>query len=156
MTPAILLLKQAKAPHRLHSYAHDSKTPSYGLEAADKLQLPPAQVFKTLLAHTDTGELIVAIVPVSGTLDLKALAQAAHCKKCDMADPAQAQRSTGYLLGGISPLGQKKALRTFMDASANAFERIYVSAGRRGLEVELAPQDLRSLCDAEYAAIARA
>lgn len=156
MTPAILLLKQAKIAHQLHSYAHDSKTPSYGLEAADKLQLPPAQVFKTLLAQTETAELLVAIVPVSGSLDLKALALAAHCKKCDMADPAQAQRSTGYLLGGISPLAQKKALRSFIDTSANAFERIFVSAGRRGLEVELSPQDLRRLCDAESALIARA
>lgn len=156
MTPAIHLLKQAKVAHRLLSYTHDSKTPSYGLEAADKLQLPPAQVFKTLLAQTDTAELIVAIVPVSGTLDLKALAQAAHCKKCEMADPAQAQRSTGYLLGGISPLGQKKALRTFIDASAAAFAHIYVSAGRRGLEVELSPQDLLRLCTADSVAIARA
>ena len=113
-------------------------------------------MFKTLLAQTDSAELIVAIVPVSGTLDLKALAQAAHCKKCDMADPTQAQRSTGYLLGGISPLGQKKALRTFIDDSANAFEHIFVSAGRRGLEVELSPHDLCRLCDAKSALIARA
>ncbi|MDH5856860.1 Cys-tRNA(Pro) deacylase [Lampropedia aestuarii] len=155
MTPAIHLLKQAKVAHQLHSYTHDSKTPSYGLEAADKLQLPPAQVFKTLLAQTETAELLVAIVPVSGSLDLKALAQAAHCKKCDMADPTQAQRSTGYLLGGISPLAQKKALRSFIDTSADAFERIFVSAGRRGLEVELSPQDLRRLCDATPALIAR-
>lgn len=156
MTPAIHLLKQANIAHRVHSYTHDSKAPSYGLEAAEKLQLPPGQVFKTLLAQTESGELIVAIVAVHNSLDLKALAQAAHCKKCDMAPPEQAQRSTGYLLGGISPLGQKKTLRTFLDISAQAQPRIYVSAGRRGLEVELAPHDLQKLCDGVFAAIGRA
>lgn len=138
MTPAIDLLKKVRAAHTVHSYSHDPKAPSYGLEAAEKLGLAPERVFKTLLAASEKGELLVAVVPVAGTLDLKALAAAAGVKKAEMADPAAAQRATGYLLGGISPLGQKKRLRTFIDASAQDFPSIFVSAGRRGLEVELA------------------
>lgn len=134
MTPALDLLKKVRAEHRVHSYEHDPKAASYGLEAAEKLGLEPAQVFKTLLAASEKGELLVAVVPVVGTLDLKGLAHAAGVKKAEMADPAAAQRSTGYLLGGISPLGQKKRLRTFIDNSAQGFATIYVSAGRRGLE----------------------
>lgn len=111
MTPAIDLLKKARAVHQVHSYTHDPKAASYGLEAAEKLQLPPERVFKTLLAASEKGELLVAVVPVAGSLDLKALAHAAGVKKAEMADPQAAQRSTGYLLGGISPLGQKKRLR---------------------------------------------
>lgn len=155
MTPAIDLLKKAKAEHRVHSYAHDPKAPSYGLEAAEKLDLPPARVFKTLLAASDKGELLVAVVPVAGSLDLKALAQAACVKKADMADPAAAQRATGYLLGGISPLGQKKRLRTFIDSSARAHASIFVSAGRRGLEVELAAAVLAQHTQGSFAAIGR-
>ena len=135
MTPAIDLLKKNRAEHRVHSYQHDPKSASYGLEAAEKLGLDPARVFKTLLASTERNELVVAVVPVAGTLDLKALAQAAGAKKMEMADPAAAQRATGYLVGGISPLGQKKRLRTFIDVSARAHPTVYVSAGRRGLEV---------------------
>ncbi|ARS50151.1 Cys-tRNA(Pro) deacylase [Ectopseudomonas hydrolytica] len=155
MTPAIDLLKKAKAVHRVHSYQHDPKAPSYGLEAAEKLGLAPAQVFKTLLAATEKGELLVAVVPVAGSLDLKALALAAGAKKADMADPAAAQRATGYLLGGISPLGQKKRLRTFIDSSARNHSSIYVSAGRRGLEVELAAEVLAQLTQAGFAEIGR-
>jgi Cys-tRNA(Pro)/Cys-tRNA(Cys) deacylase len=155
MTPAIDLLKKAKAVHRVHSYSHDPKAASYGLEAAEKLDLQPARVFKTLLAASEKGELLVAVVPVAGSLDLKALAQAAAVKKAEMADPASAQRSTGYLLGGISPLGQKKALRTFIDESARQYPSIYVSAGRRGLEVELAAEVLAQLTRATFAAIGR-
>ncbi|MFI8610632.1 Cys-tRNA(Pro) deacylase [Pseudomonas sp. NPDC077649] len=155
MTPAIDLLKKAKAEHRVHSYAHDPKAPSYGLEAAEKLDLPPARVFKTLLAASDKGELLVAVVPVAGSLDLKALAQAACVKKADMADPAAAQRATGYLLGGISPLGQKKRLRTFIDSSAREHGSIFVSAGRRGLEVELAAEVLAQHTQGSFAAIGR-
>ncbi len=143
MTPAIDLLKKARAEHRVHSYEHDPKSASYGLEAAEKLGLEPAQVFKTLL------------VPVAGTLDLKALAQAAGAKKVEMADPMAAQRATGYLVGGISPLGQKKRLRTFIDSSAQAQPSIYVSAGRRGLEVELAPAVLAEHTSAAFAPIGR-
>ena len=155
MTPAIDLLKKAKAEHQVHSYSHDPKTASYGLEAAEKLGLDPARVFKTLLAATDKGELLVAVVPVAGSLDLKALAHAAGAKKADMADPQQAQRSTGYLVGDISPLGQKKRLRTFIDTSARAHPTIHVSAGRRGLEVELAAEVLAQHTQGTFAAIGR-
>ncbi|MGX5218405.1 MULTISPECIES: Cys-tRNA(Pro) deacylase [Pseudomonas] len=155
MTPAIDLLKKAKAPFQVHSYSHDPKTASYGLEAAEKLNLDPARVFKTLLAASEKGELIVAVVPVAGSLDLKALAAAAGVKKADMADPVAAQRSTGYLLGGISPLGQKKRLRTFIDTSAQQFPSIHVSAGRRGLEVELSGAVLAQHTNAQFAAIGR-
>ena len=155
MTPALDLLKKVRAEHRIHSYEHDPKVASYGHEAAEKLGLAPAQVFKTLLASTEKGELLVAVVPVVGSLDLKALAHAAGVKKAEMADPAAAQRSTGYLLGGISPLGQKKRLRTFIDSSAEGFETIYVSAGRRGLEVELAPSVLAEQTRATFANIGR-
>ena len=155
MTPALDLLKKVRAEHHIHSYEHDPKAASYGLEAAEKLGLEPAQVFKTLLASTEKGELLVAVVPVVGTLDLKALASAAKAKKVEMADPAAAQRSTGYLLGGISPLGQKKRLRTFIDSSAESFATIYVSAGRRGLEVELAPAVLAEHTHAVFAPVGR-
>ncbi|MEE4997612.1 Cys-tRNA(Pro) deacylase [Pseudomonas alliivorans] len=155
MTPALDLLKKVRAEHRIHSYEHDPKAASYGLEAAEKLGLEPARVFKTLLASTEKGELLVAVVPVVGTLDLKALAHVAGVKKTEMADPAAAQRSTGYLLGGISPLGQKKRLRTFIDETAMPFETIFVSAGRRGLEVELSAQVLAAHTSATFAAIGR-
>ena len=155
MTPALDLLKKVRAEHHIHSYEHDPKAASYGLEAAEKLGLEPAQVFKTLLASTEKGELLVAVVPVIGTLDLKALASAAKAKKTEMADLAAAQRSTGYLLGGISPLGQKKRLRTFIDQSAESFATIFVSAGRRGLEVELSPAVLAEHTNAIFAPVAR-
>nr|WP_314877396.1 Cys-tRNA(Pro) deacylase [uncultured Pseudomonas sp.] len=155
MTPALDLLKKARAEHRVHSYEHDPKSASYGLEAAEKLGIDPVQVFKTLLASSEKGELLVAVVPVVGTLDLKALAQAAGVKKCEMADPAAAQRATGYLVGGISPLGQKKRLRTFIDQSAQQFATIHVSAGRRGLEVELAAAVLAEHTQGKFAEIGR-
>lgn len=155
MTPALDLLKKARAEHRVHSYEHDPKSASYGLEAAEKLGIDPVQVFKTLLASSEKGELLVAVVPVVGTLDLKALAHAAGVKKCEMADPAAAQRATGYLVGGISPLGQKKCLRTFIDQSAQQFATIHVSAGRRGLEVELAAAVLAEHTQGKFAEIGR-
>ena len=155
MTPALDLLKKVRAEHQVHSYEHDPKAASYGLEAAEKLGLEPAQVFKTLLASSEKSELLVAVVPVVGSLDLKALAHAAGVKKVEMSDPAAAQRATGYLLGGISPLGQKKRLRTFIDQSARVFKTIYVSAGRRGLEVELAPAVLAEHTQATFAEIGR-
>jgi Cys-tRNA(Pro)/Cys-tRNA(Cys) deacylase len=121
-----------------------------------KLGLDPARVFKTLLVASEKGELLVAVVPVAGSLDLKALAQAAAVKKVEMADPHAAQRSSGYLLGGISPLGQKKRLRTFIDDSARQFSSLFVSAGRRGLEVELSAEVLAQHTQAHFAAIGRA
>ena len=155
MTPALDLLKKARAEHHVHSYEHDPKAASYGLEAAEKLGLNPEQVFKTLLASSEKGELLVAVVPVAGILDLKSLAHAAGVKKCEMADPAAAQRATGYLLGGISPLGQKKRLRTFIDQTAQPLTTMFVSAGRRGLEVELAPALLAEHTRATFADIGR-
>lgn len=155
MTPATKLLDKARVAYQLHRYQHDPKAESYGTEAADKLGLDPARVFKTLLTSTDSGELLVAVVPVSGLLDLKALATAAGVKKLAMADPQAAQRSTGYLLGGISPLGQKKALRTFIDNRARDWKTVFVSGGRRGLEIELAANDLATQTRAQFADIGR-
>lgn len=155
MTPAINLLRKAGIAHQVLSYEHDPGAASYGLEAVEKLDLPAHSVFKTLLAASEKNELLVAIVPVAGQLDLKALATAAGCKKCEMADKDAAQRATGYLLGGISPLGQKKRLRSFIDNSAQALPVIHVSAGRRGLEVSLAPQDLAGLISAGWAPIGK-
>ncbi|PKM30385.1 MAG: Cys-tRNA(Pro) deacylase [Gammaproteobacteria bacterium HGW-Gammaproteobacteria-11] len=155
MTPATKLLDKARVAYQLHRYQHDPKAESYGTEAADKLGLDPARVFKTLLTSTDSGELLVAVVPVSGLLDLKALATAAGVKKLAMADPQAAQRSTGYLLGGISPLGQKKALRTFIDNRARDWKTVFVSGGRRGLEIELAADDLATQTRAQFADIGR-
>lgn len=145
MTPAINLLKKKKINYQIHSYEHEPRAASYGLEAAEKLALDPARVFKTLLVQTEAKELLVAILPVKNSLNLKQLASAAKVKKLEMADPQLAQRTTGYLLGGISPLGQKKALRTFVDQSAADFATIFVSAGRRGLEIELQADDLLQL-----------
>src|SRR5450830_1717405 len=156
MTPALDLLKKVRAEHRIHSYEHDPKAASYGLEAAEKLGLDPAQVFKTLLASSEKGELLVAVVPVVGSLDLKALDHAAGVKKVEMADPAAAQRSTGYLLGGISPLGQKKGLRTFIDSTAQPFPTLFVSAWRRVLKVELSAAVLAEHSQAKVASIGRA
>lgn len=156
MTPAIELLRRERVAHAVHAYTHDRDAGSYGAEAVEKLGLDPARVFKTLLAVTEARELLVSIVPVAGQLDLKALAEAAGCRRCDMAAAEAAQRATGYLVGGISPLGQKKRLRAFLDASARPLPTIHVSAGRRGLEVELAPDDLLRLTGADVAPIGRA
>ncbi|MBO0891684.1 MAG: Cys-tRNA(Pro) deacylase, partial [Acidothermales bacterium] len=125
----------------LHAYEHDPAAASYGLEAATALDLPQERVFKTLVASVD-GTLTVAVVPVASSLDLKAPAAAAGGKKASLADQRDAERATGYVVGGISPLGQKRRLPTYVDASAEAFATIHVSAGRRGLEIELAPADL--------------
>ena len=154
MTPAIVLLEKKAINHTVHSYSHDPWAASYGLEAAEKLNLIPERVFKTLLTSTETGELLVAVLPVHTQLNLKALAVNAKAKKIEMADPLRAQRSSGYLVGGISPLAQKKALRTFIDRSAGEHATIYISAGRRGLEVELSADDLLSLTQGQLADIA--
>lgn len=157
MTPAINAAKRARVEHHVHRYEHDPNAEAYGEEAAQKLGLDPAQVFKTLLVDTGNGArgLLVGIVPVAQMLDLKAIANAAGVKKVAMADPKLAERTTGYIVGGISPLGQKARLRTFIDSSAEQLASMHVSAGRRGLEIELAPADLAKLTGAEFAPIAR-
>ncbi|WP_328486822.1 Cys-tRNA(Pro) deacylase [Streptomyces zaomyceticus] len=154
-TPATVALTAAGTPFTLHAYEHDPASPSYGEEAAEALGVSPDRVFKTLVADVD-GELTVAVVPVAGQLDLKALASAVGGKRAAMADPAAAERTTGYVRGGISPLGQRKLLRTVLDASASDHASICVSAGRRGLEVELSPTDLAALTSAVLAPIGRA
>jgi len=153
-TPATVALTKANVPFTAHSYEHDPAAGSFGTEAAEAMGIVPERVFKTLLAEVD-GKLTVAVVPVSGSLDLKALASAVGGKKAAMADPAAAERSTGYVLGGISPLGQRKALRTVVDESALGFETVFCSGGRRGFEIELAPADLVRLTSAVTASIGR-
>ncbi|MER6095502.1 Cys-tRNA(Pro) deacylase [Streptomyces sp. NPDC001728] len=153
-TPATVALTAAGTPFTLHAYEHDPASPSYGEEAAEALGVSPDRVFKTLVADVD-GELTVAVVPVAGQLDLKALASAVGGKRAAMADPAAAERTTGYVRGGISPLGQRRRLRTVLDASASDHASICVSAGRRGLEVELSPADLAALTSAVVAPIGR-
>ncbi|MGW1314018.1 Cys-tRNA(Pro) deacylase [Streptomyces sp. NPDC002426] len=154
-TPATVALTAAGTAFTVHSYDHDPASPSYGEEAAEALGVSADRVFKTLVAEVD-GELVVAVVPVAGSLDLKALASAVGGKRAVMADPAAAERTTGYVRGGISPLGQRKRLRTVLDASAGSHPTICVSAGRRGLEVELSAADLATLTDATLAPIGRA
>ncbi|GHG17457.1 Cys-tRNA(Pro) deacylase [Streptomyces filamentosus] len=153
-TPATVALAAAGTAYTLHAYEHDPAAPSYGEEAAEALGVTPDRVFKTLVADVD-GELTVAVVPVAGQLDLKALATAVGGKRAAMADPAAAERTTGYVRGGISPLGQRKRLRTVLDSSASEHATICVSAGRRGLEVELSPADLAALTSAVLAPIGR-
>ena len=140
-TPATVALTRAGITFSVHPYAHDPRSASYGLEAAAALGVDAARVFKTLLASVD-GKLVVGVVPVVGQLDLKALARAAAGSKAVMADPRLAERTTGYVVGGISPIGQRKALPTVVDDSALKFDTVFVSGGRRGLDVELAPADL--------------
>jgi Cys-tRNA(Pro)/Cys-tRNA(Cys) deacylase len=151
-TPATALLEKQRVSHTLHSYDHDPRHESYGLEAAEALGVEPGRVFKTLVAEVD-GALTVGVVPVTGQLDLKALAAAAGGKKAKMAEVAAAERATGYVAGGISPLGQRKRLPVVLDASARDFATVFCSAGRRGLEVELAPADLVRLTGAVVAPI---
>ncbi|AWB95741.1 Cys-tRNA(Pro) deacylase [Agromyces badenianii] len=154
-TPATLALARAGVAFTALGYEHDPRVAAYGLEAADKLGLDPDRVFKTLLVTVD-GSLAVGIVPVAMQLDLKALAGALGGKRAEMADPAVAERKTGYVVGGISPIGQKTALPTVLDESAIICESIYVSGGRRGLDLELAPDDLIAVTGGRYAPIARA
>lgn len=155
MTPAIDLLKKQKITHHVLPYEHDPNAESYGLEAAEKLGVAAEKIFKTLLVMTDKSELLVGIVPVLKHLDLKAIAHAAGVKKVEMAKPDVAQRATGYLVGGISPLGQKKRLKTFIDDSAETLDIMYVSGGRRGLDIALAPQDLARVLVAPFVGITK-
>lgn len=153
MTPAVDAVRRAKLEHRVLTYDHDPGTDAYGTEAAAALGLDPARVFKTLVAVVDDRP-SVALVPVERKLDLKALARAGGGKRAEMAKPSDAERWTGYVVGGISPLGQRKRLTTFVDASAEDAPLLYVSAGRRGLELELRVEDLVRLTGARTATIA--
>ena len=151
-TPATALLTKRGVTHRVHTYVHGDGH-AYGPEAADRLGLDPARVYKTLVADVD-GALTVGVVPVSATLDLKALATAMGAKRARMAEVSAAERATGYVAGGISPLGQRKRLPTVVDSSVQRWETVFCSGGRRGLEIELAPADLVRLTDAAVAPIA--
>lgn len=149
MTPAILLAEKNKITFQVHQYKHDKKAESYGLEAAEKLNVDPLQVFKTLVVEVDK-QLVVAVLPVTEQLNLKAVASALTAKKAQMANKNDVLRSSGYVLGGVSPLGQKKQLPTLIDESALAQQTIYVSAGKRGVEIQLAAQDLADLLSARF------
>ena len=157
-TPATKVAAATKVAHTLHEYAHDPAAPSYGTEAADVLGIDAARVHKTLLASVERAggaEFVVAVVPVEAQLDLKALAAAVGAKKAEMAKPADAERITGYVLGGISPLGQRKRLLIVIDADALDYRTMFVSAGRRGLEIELSAADLAALTNATFLPIAK-
>lgn len=154
MTPAINLLKKNKIAHKVLQYEHDKTAESYGMEAAEKLQLDPNSVFKTLVVSDGAKQLAVCIVPVAERLNLKLAAKALGFKKVEMAEAKAVERSSGYVLGGVSPLGQKKRLPTVIDHSAESHNTIHVSAGRRGLEIELSPENLRQLLGASFAPIA--
>ncbi|NVK19227.1 MAG: Cys-tRNA(Pro) deacylase [Methylocystaceae bacterium] len=155
MTPAINLAKKKKIKFEIHQYDHDPKAASYGEEAAEKLGIALTKVFKTLVVASEKNDLCVCIVPVSGSLDLKQVAKALGVKKTAMADAKKVQSTTGYVLGGVSPLGQKKQLPTLIDETAENQSSIFVSAGKRGLEIELSPKDLQTLTRAQFVPIAK-
>ncbi|NQY36489.1 MAG: Cys-tRNA(Pro) deacylase [Alteromonadaceae bacterium] len=154
MTPAVKQAKQNKINYQLHQYQHDSNANSFEQEADDKLAINAEQIFKTLVVATESQQLAVAIVPVSQQLNLKAMAKALKVKKVQMAQAKRVETSTGYVLGGVSPLGQKKRLTTIIDNSGQNFESIYISGGKRGLEIELSASDLAMLTKASFAEIA--
>ena len=154
-TPALVALARAEVPHTVHEYVHDPRVRAFGEESVTALGLNPDQVLKTLVAVVD-GEPLVGVVPVSGHLDLKALASAAGGRRAQMAPVELAERLTGYVIGGISPIGQRRALPTYLDEQAILFEVVYVSGGRRGLSLGIAPEDLRVVTGAQWAPIARA
>lgn len=155
MTPAIDQARKAGIAFEIQEYEHDPNADSYGEEAVVKLGLSPDQVFKTLVVKLDSGALAVGVVPVTGKLNLKQMAKAAGAKKATMAEARDVERVTGYVLGGVSPLGQKKRLKTVVDASAEILQTVHVSAGRRGLEIALAPADLVALTGGAFAPIAQ-
>ncbi|MBM9519602.1 Cys-tRNA(Pro) deacylase [Desulforhopalus vacuolatus] len=151
MTPAVKTAQKKKIKYTLHEYQHDASTDSYGMEAAEKLGVAPERVFKTLVVSLDKKSLAVCIIPVNAMLSMKKAAKAAGAKKAAMAKPDEVQRSTGYVLGGVSPLGQKKRLPTFLDISAQVAETVFVSAGRRGMDLELKPQALLEATGGSFA-----
>lgn len=153
MTPGVSVVKNAGIQHEIHEYLHDPKHESYGMEASEKLGVHADRVFKTLVVILDNKELVVGVIPVPSMLSMKNVAKSLGSKKAAMATKADVERSTGYVLGGVSPLGQKKQLKTLLDVSARNFPTIYVSAGRRGLEIELSPDDLLDLVKGECADI---
>jgi Cys-tRNA(Pro)/Cys-tRNA(Cys) deacylase len=153
MTPAVRLLKKQQIAFTLHQYHHDANAPSYGEEAAEKLNINTARVFKTLIVTTDKHTLVVAILPVNQQLNLKCLAKILKVKKVQMADAKRVQTSSGYVLGGISPIGQKKPLETIIDNSSLNFTTIFVSGGKRGLEIELSAKDLALIINAKFAKV---
>ena len=155
MTPAVALAKRSGIDFKTHQYTHDPQHPSFGEEAAEKLGVDPSRVFKTLVISLDGDRLAVAVVPVAARLDLKAAAKALGGKRAAMAEAKAVERATGYVLGGVSPLGQKRRLPTLIDESARGFDSLFVSAGRRGLEIELAAEDLCRLLDGNFAPVAR-
>lgn len=155
MTPAIDQARKAGIAFEIQEYEHDPGAESYGEEAVVKLGLSPDEVFKTLVVKLDSGALAVGVVPVTGKLNLKQMAKAAGAKKATMAEARDVERVTGYVLGGVSPLGQKKRLKTVVDASAESLPTVHVSAGRRGLEIALAPADLVALTGGAFAPIAQ-
>ena len=153
MTPGVNAVRKSKVPHRIHEYSHDDSSESYGLEAAVKMGVAEERVFKTLVVALDNRKLVVGVIPVSSMLSMKLIAKAAGAKKATMANKSDVERSTGYVIGGVSPLGQKRRLETIIDSSANRHATVYVSAGRRGLEIELSPDDLEKLTNAKLAEI---
>lgn len=153
MTPAIDLLINQKISHQIHEYQHDPACQAYGLEAAEKIGVPVEEVFKTLVVKLDAKQLAVAIIPVATKLSMKSIAKAAKAKKAVMAEAIEVQRSSGYVLGGVSPIAQKRQLPTFINDSCRTLETIYISGGRRGLDIALSPTDLQQLLNANYAAL---
>ncbi len=150
MTPCIRLLKKNKTPYKIHQYEHDPSSSSYGEEAAQKLDAQAGQIFKTLVIETEKGEFASAVIPVEKKLSLKNTAKALKAKKVSMAQIKDVEKATGYILGGVSPLGQKKRLKAIIDTSAENYETILVSAGKRGLDIEISPFDLQRLLNSEF------
>lgn len=153
MTPGIIAAKKNKISFTIHEYSHDESSESYGHEAAEKMGVPKERVFKTLVVSLDNKTLAVGVIPVSSMLNMKHIAKATGVKKAVMANKLDVERSTGYVLGGVSPLGQKKQLQTIIDSSAKNYSTIYVNAGRRGLEIELSPDDLYKITKGKPAAL---
>ena len=155
MTPGINIAKRAKIFYRVHEYCHDPKSESYGAEATEKMGVAEERIFKTLVISVGPKDLIVGVVPVASSLHMKRIAKAVGAKKAGMAEPSDVEKSTGYVLGGVSPLGQKRKLVTIIDSSAQKYPTIFVSAGRRGLELEVKPDDLMKLTHATFVDICR-